>query len=181
MTATPKRRQLVMAVLLALAAVGAAVRFWSPNPSLARDIGTLMLVLWLPAVGNLIAYLVRQAQTRMHQRAGFDARPQFTAHFAAQLLALPERAALVQSLSAADTRCTLLIGTEGFSARTPLPLRELLASAQTAEGVSSSMELLKPALALPRFAPGTRFHLVVGNTAIAAGTVLVHGETAANR
>jgi hypothetical protein len=43
------RRQVVMCVLLGLAAAGAAIRHWADNPSLARDIGTLLLVLWLPA------------------------------------------------------------------------------------------------------------------------------------
>ena len=61
---TSSRRQIVMATLLGLAIVGAAMRYWAPNPSTARDIGTLLLVMWLPAVGNIISFVVRQFHKR---------------------------------------------------------------------------------------------------------------------
>ena len=61
---TSSRRQIVMATLLGLAIVGGAIRYWAPNPSTARDIGTLLLVMWLPAVGNLVAFVVRQLHKR---------------------------------------------------------------------------------------------------------------------
>ncbi len=53
-----------MATLLGLAIVGAAMRYWAPNPSATRDIGTLLLVLWLPAVGNLVSFVVREWHRR---------------------------------------------------------------------------------------------------------------------
>jgi hypothetical protein len=59
------RRQIVMIVLLALSVVGGAIRHWADNPSVARDVGTLLMVLWLPAVGNLVAFLIAKVrQTR---------------------------------------------------------------------------------------------------------------------
>jgi TRAP-type C4-dicarboxylate transport system permease small subunit len=61
---TSYRRQIVMATMLGLALVGGAMRYWAPNPSVTRDIGTLMLVLWLPAVGNLVSFVVRQFHKR---------------------------------------------------------------------------------------------------------------------
>ncbi|MBA3773934.1 MAG: hypothetical protein H0X13_16020 [Ramlibacter sp.] len=61
---TSARRQIIMATLLGLAIVGAVMRYWAPNPSATRDIGTLMLVLWLPAVGNLISFAVREWHRR---------------------------------------------------------------------------------------------------------------------
>ena len=61
---TSSRRQIVMATLLGLAIVGGAMRYWAPNPSTARDIGTLLLVMWLPAVGNLISFVVREWHRR---------------------------------------------------------------------------------------------------------------------
>ncbi|MES2785777.1 MAG: hypothetical protein V4684_09960 [Pseudomonadota bacterium] len=63
-TVTSARRQIVMGVLLVLALIGAAVRFWAPDPSAARDVGTLLLVLWLPAVGNLVAFAIGKVQAR---------------------------------------------------------------------------------------------------------------------
>ena len=67
---TSSRRQIVMATLLGLAIVGAAMRYWAPNPSGARDIGTLLMVMWLPAVGNLVAFAVRQLHKRRSNRTG---------------------------------------------------------------------------------------------------------------
>ena len=61
---TSSRRQIVMATLLGLAIVGAAMRYWAPNPSVTRDIGTLLMVMWLPAIGNLVAFAVRQLHKR---------------------------------------------------------------------------------------------------------------------
>lgn len=65
-TVTSSRRQIVMVVLLVLAVIGAAIRYWAPNPSAARDVGTLLLVLWLPAVGNLVAFAI--GKMRAHKR-----------------------------------------------------------------------------------------------------------------
>ena len=61
---TSFRRQVVMATLLVLAIVGGVMRYWAPNPSTARDIGTLLLVMWLPAVGNLVSFVVREWNKR---------------------------------------------------------------------------------------------------------------------
>ena len=61
---TSSRRQIVMVTLLVLAIVGGAVRYWAPNPSTARDIGTLLLVMWLPAVGNLVSFVIREWHRR---------------------------------------------------------------------------------------------------------------------
>lgn len=61
---TSSRRQIVMVTLLGLAIVGAAMRYWAPNPSTARDIGTLLMVMWLPAVGNIISFVVRRFRQR---------------------------------------------------------------------------------------------------------------------
>jgi hypothetical protein len=46
--ATPQRRKAVVIVLLALAVVGGAIRHWASNPSTLRDLGSLLLVLWVP-------------------------------------------------------------------------------------------------------------------------------------
>jgi hypothetical protein len=70
---TSSRRQIVMAALIALALVGAAMRYWAADPSLARQIGTLLLVLWLPAVGNLVAFVSARCQ---HARGGPPASAQ---------------------------------------------------------------------------------------------------------
>ena len=60
MKATSSRRKLIVIVLLALALVGAGMRHWAPNPSVMRDMGTLLLVLWLPVIGNVVAFVINR-------------------------------------------------------------------------------------------------------------------------
>ena len=162
-----------MATLLALAAVGAAMRYFASNPSLARDIGTLLLVLWLPAVGNLVAFTVRQWHLRVRRRTDFDAEQAFSPQLVVRLVPLG-----AQELPGApdQRRCTIAIGSEGFTARTAAPLAQLLADGRSPGNAPRDvpLELLRPALALPRLAAGTPFQLLAGNVAVAHGTVLRH-------
>jgi hypothetical protein len=165
---TPSRRRLAMTVLLALALAGAVIRAVAPNPSTQRDVGTLLLVLWLPAVGNLVAYLLRKIPRRAPPATDFPAGTTFTP----QLQVRMERAGLSAqqqaALDPAERRCTLLVGPRGFTAR----LAEPVAQALDAPGPRSiALELLHPAVALPQLAPGTDFHVLVATTAVAVGRV----------
>ena len=116
MKATSSRRQLIVFVLLGLALAGAAMRQWSGNPSLARDIGTLLLVLWLPIIGNVVAFVI----TRVHRArrtspaAGFAPDAAFTPHLLVEVTAAGARA---PALSNEERNCTLVVGHEGFTAR----------------------------------------------------------------
>lgn len=161
---TSSRRQIVMATLLALAIVGAAMRYWAPDPSLARDIGTLLLVLWLPAVGNLIAFLVRRLPKRPARVVAFGVTQAFSPHLIVSLSPLAVAAAPSE-----ETRCTLAIGKEGFTCRTAAPLSQVMASGGGTQDVP--LELLRPEVALPRLRPGTAFELFVGQVHVAQGTV----------
>ena len=161
---TASRRQIVMAVLLSLAVLGAAMRYWADNPSMARDIGTLLLVLWLPAVGNLVGFVIRKFPRRARPSNAFRA-DSFTAHFSAELTPLPAARAIDPS----QRRCTVVVGSEGFTARLRLPLEPSLA-ADTAQ--IGEFELLRPVLASDRLAPGTAFLVLAGTVAIAKGSVL---------
>jgi hypothetical protein len=160
---------MIMAALLLLAIVGAAMRYWGPNPSVTRDIGTLLLVLWLPAVGNLIAFLVRLGAARRQRRAGFEAAGAFVPQLIAQLVPLREQAEIIDSLADHAIRCTLVIGSEGFSARTGLPLVHALS--EDGADLDIPLQLLRPDLALPRLALGATFHVVLGEVVVAHGTV----------
>lgn len=160
-----------MAVLLGLAVVGAAMRHWADNPSLARDIGTLLLVLWLPAVGNLVAFVVRQWHARTRRRTGFDADRAFSPQLVVRLTRLESRGSPGAAPAPDPRHCTIAFGSEGFTARTALPLAQVLAETAPQD---VPLELLRPGLALARLAPGTPFQLLVGNTAVARGSVLRH-------
>ncbi|MDB5883409.1 MAG: hypothetical protein JWP43_3287 [Ramlibacter sp.] len=155
-----------MAVLLSLAAIGGAIRHWADNPSLLRDIGTLMLVLWLPAVGNLVAFVIRRIPRRAGRPAGFAAGSAFLPHLRADLTPIANDT--VQPVAALEQGCTLLLGQAGYTARAASPLSQWLAAGrpQTLE-----LQLLRPALALPQLAPGTAFDLLVGNSIVGHGRV----------
>src|SRR5215204_4109927 len=108
--ATPARRRLAMIALLLLAASGGVVRWLAPNPSTLRDVGTLLLVLWLPAVGNLIAYFIKKIPRSAPPATDFVPGAAFAPQLSVQLEAVelpgPPRAAL----DVAEHRCTLLVG-----------------------------------------------------------------------
>ena len=169
LTATPSRRRLAMIALLLLAVAGWFIRASAPDPSTLRDIGTLMLVLWLPAVGNLIAYLIRKIPRSVPPATSFPAGSTFVPQLDVRVQATEVPGDLLAALDPDERQCTVLVGRSGFTARLAEPLGRLLAAR---ESQALGLELLHPAVALPRLPPGTEFHLLAGTTAVAKGTVL---------
>lgn len=166
LTATPARRRLIMIALLLLAVAGSLIRYFAPDPSTLRDIGTLLMVLWLPAVGNLVAYFVRKIPRRAPQlAAGFGAGSPFTPHLRVRLEPAGTVRDLPAALASAGNSCTLIVANSGFTARLDGP-----APVQQDQGVQ--VELLRPEVALAQLATGTEFRLAVGATAVAKGRVV---------
>jgi hypothetical protein len=163
---TSSRRRIVMATLLAFAVAGAVIRYLAPDPSTLRDIGTLLLVLWLPAVGNLIAWLVRRIPRRAPRSNAFPEAGAFVPHLRTRLEPVEISAALQAALEASGAECLLLVGREAFTARLALPVARALSGPPL-----QPIEFLHPARALAYFPPGTAFHLLVGSTAVARGRV----------
>lgn len=158
-----------MIILLGLALVGAALRQWADNPSPARDVGTLLLVMWVPVIGNVIAFFARKLPWPAPRPAFAQDRP-FAGHLRVQLTALAApRPAAAPVPESEQGLCTLVVGTEGFTARLPMPLAAWLASDQTQP---IELELMRPALALPRFAVATAFHVLAGEAVVGEGRVL---------
>ena len=83
------RRQIITVVMLVLALIGGLVRWFAPQPSLARDLGSVLMVLWLPIVGNIIAWLIQRAKTPKHVPQGFTAGTVFEPHAQVELTLLP--------------------------------------------------------------------------------------------
>ena len=162
--ATPARRRNVMIALLVLATGGALVRHFAPAPSTLRDIGTLLLVLWLPAVGNLVAYLLRRIPRKAPQAADFDDSLAFVPHL--QVSLQPVAPAAIPDSDA--HRCILVVGRRGFTARLQQPVGRIFAVPTD----SVPLQLLQPSLALRELKPGVDFHLLVGTAAVASGVVL---------
>jgi hypothetical protein len=171
MKATSSRRQIIVFVLLILALAGAAIRQWADKPSIARDIGTLLLVLWLPIIGNVVAYVITRMQSarRARRSAGFAPDAAFAAHLLVEVLPL----APAPAFSKEERNCTLVVGQEGFTARSTTPLAQWLA-AGAARPVA--LQLLRPDLAMPRLTAGASFSVLAGRSLAASGRVLeTHG------
>ena len=140
------------------------IRALAPDPSTLRDVGTLLLVLWLPAVGNLVAFLLRKLPRRKVSLPAFGDGAAFRAHLEVQLEPAGPSGDADAAMRAAAQRCTLLVGPQGFTAR--------IGEVPSAGGAAVPVELLRPSAALPHLKAGVEFHLVVGNTGVAKGRVL---------
>jgi len=162
MKPTPAHRKLMVFVLLALALLGGLIRQLSDDGSTAHDVGTLMLVLWLPIVGNIIAHLINKRRLRRQAQRVFAPDQPFTMHLRVRLL--PGAATLPAS---GMRHLALVVGQEGFSARTRQPLLAWPADADLID-----LELLKPALALPRLQAGTPFRVLFAGADVGAGCVV---------
>ncbi|MBC5765719.1 hypothetical protein [Ramlibacter albus] len=164
---TSSRRRLAMAVMLALAVLGSVIRAQAPNPSALRDFGTLLLVMWLPAVGNLVAYVVSKIPRRQPPPTTFAPGAPFTAHLLARIEAevLPEGWA--QRLDAQEQRCTIVVGPRGFTVRSQEPVALWLKDPPP----TLALECLVPSAALHELVPGTAFKLAAGSTVVARGVV----------
>jgi hypothetical protein len=160
--ATPARRQLVVVILLVFALVGGAIRHWAPNPSTLRDMGSLMLVLWVPVIGNVIAFLVHRIKLR---------RTPFDDPFAPDLLVEMSPLAPPPPLAAplAGNSCALVVGTEGFTVRLSQPLAGWLA---TGAPIQVQAQFLKPQMALALFPADTPFRIVAQQQLVGQGRVL---------
>jgi hypothetical protein len=167
-TVTSARRRLAMAVLLLLAASGGVVRKYAPNPSVLRDVGTLLLVLWLPAVGNLIAYFVGKIPCKAPPRTEFEDGAAFAPQLHVQAeAAVP--AGVLDALDPDERKCTILVGRHGFTARLAEPVNQTFATA----GLQTlALEFLHPNVALAKLKDGTEFHLLSGTMGIAKGRVM---------
>ena len=167
--ATSSRRQIITAVLLLFAVAGGLLRWLAPQPSLARDMGSLLLVLWLPIIGNIIAWLVARAHKPKNAPPGFAPDSPFTpsAQVTLTLLAadVPSRS---RPIHAGLFPCMVAVGQEAFSARLWVPPH-----AEPVPEVAQSLEVefLRPELALPKLAPGTEFMLLSGRTLLGQGQV----------
>ena len=173
------RRQIITVVLLLLALGGGVLRWLAPQPSLARDMGSLLLVLWLPIIGNIIAWLVARAS-----RAGRPAQaaPGFApgAEFAASgrvLLTLFAAAVPSESrpVRSGLFPCMVVVGSDAFSARLSVP-----PGAEPVPEVPQALEIefLRPALALASLRTDAVFSLLSGRTLLGQGRLMSPGDDA---
>ena len=172
MTTIQVRRRLIVIILLCVAVGGAFLRLYAERGSTARDIGTLLMVLWVPIIGNVIAWLISKRPRRAPPAAppSFDGVGAFTPHLLVELKfrkpALPSQDV---PIGAGEYRCALVIDNEGFSARWFVPQGEVL---ERAMPEALEVEFLSPAVARPKFPHGAVFRVLIGDSFIADGRVL---------
>lgn len=164
------RRQIITVVMLVLALIGGLVRWFAPQPSLARDLGSVLMVLWLPIVGNIIGWLIQRAKAPKHQLQGFAAGTAFEPSARIELTLLPADTPLLsRPIRAGYFDGALVVGSEGFTTRLAVPT-----DGEPVPEVPCTLDVqyLRPELALAQLTPGTKFALLSGRTLLGTGHVL---------
>ena len=109
------RRKLIVAILLCVAVGGAVVRHYAAPGTTTRDIATLLMVLWVPIIGNVIAWLISKRPRRAPRPVAdvppsFDTLGAFTPHALVELTfrkpAIPSQDVPV---APGEFRCALLL------------------------------------------------------------------------
>ena len=172
MTSIQFRRQLIVIIRLGVALSGAVMRHFAAPGSTTRDIGTLMLLLWLPVIGSVVGWLY----AKLRRPAAVSEPPTFGAGSAFQPQALVEltlRTSQVPSentpMPAGEQRCALVVDNQGFSARWFVAPDEAFQRGKTQ---TLHVEFLTPAVALPRFPRDAVFRMLVGESFVGDGRVL---------
>ena len=164
------RRQIITVVMLVLALIGGLVRWFAPQPSLARDVGSLLMVLWLPIVGNVIGWLMQRARAPQHQPPGFAAGTPFEPHARIELTLLAaDTPRLSRPIRAGYFDGALVVGSEGFTTRLAVPPE---GEPVPETPCTLAVQFLRPELALAQLTEGTRFALLAGRTVLGTGSVL---------
>lgn len=159
------RRKLIVVLLVVFAGLGGALRMAAPEPSTLRDVGTLLLVLWLPVVGNVVGFLMRKLPRRA-QEPPFAPGQAFSPHVQVELTGLPTPSGALRALPAAGAICTVVLGSRGFTAR------HGAGSGEPGIAGVTALEFARPELARPNLPEGATFVLALGTEAVARGRVL---------
>lgn len=174
------RRRLIVVLLLCVALGGAVLRHLSAPGTTQRDVGTLLMLLWIPVIGNVIAWLISKvkrpaaapvAGTAAPEPIAFEDRP-FAAHARVELTLRPAGIPAEDiPIAEGEHHCALVVGNEGFSARWQVaPGR----SFRRGTLQTLPVEFRAPAAALARLQPGVAFRMLVGEAFIGDGRVLSH-------
>lgn len=180
MTTRQSRRKLIVVVLLFLAVAGAAIRHFATPGTTTRDIGTLMLLLWIPVIGNVVGWLmgrlkrppkpVPASEAAVADRIALATETPFRAHALADITLRPAAVPAEDAwIAEGEHYCAFVVGNEGFSGRWQVP-----AGGEFRRGTRQRLpvEFLSPDVARPRFAPDTAFRMLVGEAFIGDGTIV---------
>lgn len=174
MTTIQARRKLIVIILLSVAIAGALLRSFTAPRTTAHDVGTLLMLLWLPIIGNIISWLVsklrRPAAAGSSAPSGFGEGRAFQPHALVELtLRAPQLPSEDVPIPAGEQRCHLVVDNEAFSARWFVRPDE---SIRRGKPQPIEVEFLVPALALRRFQDQAAFRILVGESFVGDGRVL---------
>lgn len=171
MTTIQARRKLIVIILLVVALGGAAIRHYATPGTILRDTGTLLMLLWIPIVGNIISWLIaRLRRPVVPVPSGFEDRMDFTTHATVELtLRPPQIPAEDTPIPIGEHRCALVVDNQGFSARWVVSPGQRVMRGQPCQ---VDVEFLAPEVALPRFQTDIVFRMLVGDSFIGDGRVL---------
>ncbi len=166
------RRVLIVAIMLVVAVGGALLRHFSVPQSTSYYVGTMLMVMWVPIVGNIIAFVVRKIPLPTRKAEAPPVPVSDDPHVVVDIRLSPGHT--LQPGDRGEVACLFVIGTEGYSVRIPGPQD---GTDLRAESLTSPAQFLSPAAALPKFPIGTRFRLVQGQTAVGTGHVTALAPT----
>ena len=167
MSAIPSHRVFIVLVLLVTAVAGALLRSFSAPQSTPYYVGTLLMVMWVPIVGNIISFIVNRFRRAAPEPPSFS--EPFVPHVGVELKLQSEQSLdLPREEQDGRIHCLFISGTEGFSAR--VSLRK--SHAAVSKLLPAEAQFLVPAVALPKFPIGATFLLMQGRSSIGTGQVL---------
>lgn len=173
MTPIQARRQLIVILLLCVAVIAAVVRHFAEPGSAVHDGASVAMLLWLPAVGSIVAWCfgkLRRARPPAPGPAGFAPdsvfAPQALVEFSLRPAEVP---AQDLPLTPGEYRCVLVVGDQGFQIRWLVPAGDSLRRGETR---ALPVEFLSPRLALQHLPAGTPFRLLLGEAFIGDGRML---------
>lgn len=168
MSTISSRRFLIVVALLVTAVAGALLRSFSAPESTPYYLGTLLMVMWVPVVGNVISFLARRFKPSASAPPTFSSSVPFVAHMVVELeLHLCPECELPRQEEDGRIHCLFITGTEGFSVRVALLDSHIVGEAMCAEA-----QFLFPAAALRKFAVGSSFQLARDGFGFGTGRVL---------
>ncbi|VTU40378.1 hypothetical protein H4CHR_05098 [Variovorax sp. PBS-H4] len=171
MTGIQAKRRFIVIALLCVALGGALLRQLSEPGSTRRDVGTLLMLLWLPIIGNVIAWLIAKVRRPLaSEPAGFQWGSTFQPHMLVEFtMRTPQLPSEDSPVLEGEHRCVLVVDNEGFSARWIVARGQAFrrGTAQTFQ-----VEFLKPAIALEHFQRDTAFRMLAGESFVGEGRVL---------
>jgi hypothetical protein len=168
MSTISSRRFFIVVVLLVTAVAGSLVRSLSAPQSTPYDVGTLLMVMWVPVVGHVVGFLARKLRPKALAPLSFSSAMPYVPQI---VVALELRSAHDLDLPKREQdgriHCLFIAGTEGFSVRV-----SLLAIPMASGALGAEAQFLVPSAALPKFPIGCTFRLMQGSSAIGTGQVV---------